>query len=254
MQVPQDVQMANKLHQEQQQREVQNQILNNVPGLENDRDRQNFVVKVYSIITVMLAATGAWCFYVYENKSLQHWIYTNLWSFYLALILTIVLSCVIMCSYKLTRKAPGNFILLGLYTAAHSYLIGAIIPQYEAEVIVAAALCTFAMFIGLTVYACFTKTDMTKMGGFLVTLTMMVFMFFILNWILRIELLYLVLVVAVILLVSVWIVHDTQIIVGGKHRRYQLEVDDYIIGALIIYSDIITLFIYILQIFGGGSN
>ena len=151
-----------------------------------------------------------------------------------------------MCSYKAARTAPLNSVLLGIYTAAHAYLVGAVIPQYEAEIVVAAALCTIAMFVGLTAYACFTKTDLTAMGGFLCTLTMMLFMFFILNWILRIKMLHLLLVLAAIALLSIWIVYDTQIIVGGKHRRYQLEVDDYIIGALIIYSDILTLFLYIL--------
>lgn len=36
---------------------------------------------------------------------------------------------------------------------------------------------------------------------------------------------------------------------GGK--RYAIEIDDYIVGAVILYTDIITIFIYLLQIFGG---
>lgn len=39
---------------------------------------------------------------------------------------------------------------------------------------------------------------------------------------------------------------EVQMIFGGK--RYQLSPEDYIIGALCIYIDLINIFIYILQI------
>ena len=32
---------------------------------------------------------------------------------------------------------------------------------------------------------------------------------------------------------------------GGK--RYEVEIDDYVLGALILYTDIIMIFLYILQ-------
>lgn len=54
----------------------------------------------------------------------------------------------------------------------------------------------------------------------------------------------------IIVLLSVYIVWDTQMIVGGKHKKYQLSLDDYVIAAMILYSDIITIFLYILQLFG----
>ena len=41
---------------------------------------------------------------------------------------------------------------------------------------------------------------------------------------------------------------------GGEGKYGQLDLDDYCIGALIIYSDIVTMFLYILQIFGGGGG
>jgi len=56
-------------------------------------------------------------------------------------------------------------------------MVGALVPQYDAQTVMMAAECTMAMFIALTAYACFTKTDITKMGGFLCSSCMMVFMF-----------------------------------------------------------------------------
>jgi FtsH-binding integral membrane protein len=51
-----------------------------------------------------------------------------------------------------------------------------------------------------------------------------------------------------VVLLGLFLIHDTQLIVGkGKWR---LGLDDYIIGALIIYVDIITIFLYLLMLFG----
>ena len=33
---------------------------------------------------------------------------------------------------------------------------------------------------------------------------------------------------------------------GGK--RYEIEIDDYILGAIILYTDIIMIFLYLLRI------
>lgn len=44
----------------------------------------------------------------------------------------------------------------------------------------------------------------------------------------------------------VYIVMDIQLIVGSKKRK--LSIDDYVIGAMILYIDIIQLFIYLLLI------
>ena len=43
-----------------------------------------------------------------------------------------------------------------------------------------------------------------------------------------------------------YIIYDIQLIMGGK--KYELGIDDYIYGALILYIDIIGLFLEILRI------
>jgi FtsH-binding integral membrane protein len=53
------------------------------------------------------------------------------------------------------------------------------------------------------------------------------------------------------LLFSIFIVYDTQLIVGGKHKKHQFGVDDYVFAALSLYMDIINLFLFILSASGG---
>ena len=45
---------------------------------------------------------------------------------------------------------------------------------------------------------------------------------------------------------AMFIVHDTQLIVGGQNQKFRLDHNDYVIGAIIIYSDILTMFIYMM--------
>ena len=55
------------------------------------------------------------------------------------------------------------------------------------------------------------------------------------------------------LIFSLYIVYDTQMMMGGKHK-YSLSPEEYIFAALNLYLDIINLFLYLLSIFGGGKK
>jgi FtsH-binding integral membrane protein len=48
----------------------------------------------------------------------------------------------------------------------------------------------------------------------------------------------------------IYILVDTQLIMGGQKGRVKLSLDDYISGAIMLYIDIIGLFIKLLQILG----
>jgi FtsH-binding integral membrane protein len=47
---------------------------------------------------------------------------------------------------------------------------------------------------------------------------------------------------------SVYILIDTQLVLGGKNK--ELTLDNYVLGAMILYVDIIQLFLKILQLLG----
>ena len=55
------------------------------------------------------------------------------------------------------------------------------------------------------------------------------------------------------LLFSVYLVVDTQMMMGGKHK-YTISPEEYIFAALNLYLDIINLFMYILQIVAAANR
>jgi len=47
---------------------------------------------------------------------------------------------------------------------------------------------------------------------------------------------------------SLYLIIDTQLILGGKNK--ELTLDNYVLGAILLYVDIIGLFLEILKIIG----
>ena len=55
------------------------------------------------------------------------------------------------------------------------------------------------------------------------------------------------------LLFCFYIIYDVQLIIGGNHSL-RFGVDDYVMAALMLYLDIIQLFLFILRLLGDTNN
>ncbi len=49
-------------------------------------------------------------------------------------------------------------------------------------------------------------------------------------------------------LFSMYLAYHTRLIVSGKHTKFQLSEKDYVFGALLLYNDIINMFLYMLRL------
>ena len=55
------------------------------------------------------------------------------------------------------------------------------------------------------------------------------------------------------LLFSIYIIYDTQIMMGG-HHKYAISPEEYVFASLNLYLDIVNLFLYILTIIGASRD
>jgi FtsH-binding integral membrane protein len=106
------------------------------------------------------------------------------------------------------------------------------------------------MVLGLTVFACCTRScDFTIWGGmlFAALFSLTIMTFFLMFW----NSYYVTILIATlgVIIFSAYLVYDTQLIVGGKSRQYQI--DDYIMAAINLYLDITRIFMYVLALVGG---
>lgn len=111
---------------------------------------------------------------------------------------------------------------------------------------------TTVITASLMLYATFTKTDFTAKGGMIMCLILVLFLAMIIFFIFPSALTALLYGAVGTIVFSLFIVYDMQLIVGGKHRKYEFGIDDYVFAALSIYLDIVNLFIIMLACFGEG--
>lgn len=161
---------------------------------------------------------------------------------------------VMACCGNVRRQAPMNFIFLGIFTVAESFLLGVTSSVYAVDAVMMAVGITAAVCLALTLFAFQTKWDFTVMGGFLLCATVVLLVFgLVAIFIPSNKIVTLVYASIGALVFSLYLVYDTQLMMGGKHK-YSISPEEYIFAALNLYLDIINIFLYILTIIGAARD
>ncbi len=206
--------------------------------------RLGFIRKVYGILSMQLILTTFMCAVSITSKSFAHFQQTHPAFIWVSLIGSIIVLLAICCIPGMSRTVPANYLLLFAFTFFESYMVSAVCSTTNPRIVLMAAAMTCAITIALTVYAWTTKTDFTVCGSMLFIascclLIMGIFaMFF--------KFLHVVVATLGIFIYAIYIIYDTQLLIGNKENA--LDIEDYIFGALMLYLDVINMFLYILQL------
>lgn len=166
-----------------------------------------------------------------------------------ALIVSFVIQLVLICCRSVSRSVPTNFILLGIFTLLEAFAFGFICAFYNAASCIMAAGLTAAVTVALTLYALFTKTDFTVCGQLMWALAMVALVLSLFSMFLSVNnFMHTLLSGFFVMIYALYLIFDTQLIIGN--RKYSISMDDYIVGAMILYLDIMMLFLELLKIFG----
>lgn len=213
--------------------------------------RHGFIRKVYGIITAQLILTTLVTSLLLFVPGGVAWAKKSSGPVVIAsTVVMLVSSLVLMCSTARNRY-PYNYLLLLLFTASEAMLVGVVCAFYTVPSVTFALGATVLVTVGLTLFACQTKYDFTSWMGVMYILALNVLLFgllsmFLGNWA---QVLYSSL---ALILFSFYLVIDTQLILGRGQLR--LEEDDYIVAAVMIYLDIINIFLTILRLMGERSD
>ncbi len=118
--------------------------------------------------------------------------------------------------------------------------------------LIAAGICTAVCF-ALIIFAMQTKWDFTAYRGILFVCLIVLFIFGIVAICIPGKVTHLIYASLGALLFSVYLVYDTQMMLGGKHK-YSISPEEYIFAALTLYLDIINIFQYILSLVRFSRN
>ena len=209
--------------------------------------RHAFIRKVYSIVSLQLLITVAITALFVFAEPVKTFFQSNSWILWVALGGTLVIMLVLICCESVSRKFPLNIILLMVFTLLESILVGAISAVYSINTVFIALGITSVVVIALTIFAFQTKIDFTGCGTYLFVLGIVLFAFGIIAVIFRSQVLNILYAALGAGLFSLYLVFDTQLMLGGKHKN-SISPEDYIFAALNIYVDIINLFLMILRL------
>jgi len=216
--------------------------------------RRGFIRKVYGILTIQLLVTFGIIMMFTHVQSMRLYAQRNQWMYWTGFGVTMVCMIAMVCCESARRKAPTNYVFLGIFTAAEGFMLGSMCAFFDAEAIWIAVAITVGVTVALTLFAFQTKIDFTACGGMLCALLMA----------LMIAGLFMAFMpttkytmigygVAGALVFSLYIIYDTQLMMGGSHK-YSLDPEEYVFASLNLYLDVINLFLYILMIVGGSRS
>ncbi|RWS12393.1 lifeguard-like protein [Dinothrombium tinctorium] len=220
---------------------------NTFSAFEEKSIRLGFIRKVYGILSVQLFISFAFVLIPTVNEHVALFARNNPWLLILSLVIAFGSMITLACC-EVHRSFPTNFICLGLFTLAESFMLMAVGATTKPEIVLWAVIITAVVCIALTIFAFQTKIDFTVFNGIMfVLLIVLMVMGIIMMFIEWSRVLHLVYAGLGAFIFSAYLVIDTQMIIGGSHK-YQFSPEDYVFAAITLYVDIINLFLMILTI------
>lgn len=208
--------------------------------------RAGFVRKVYGILSAQMALTVAVATTCTMNSTIRLALISTGLEGWLKLVVFVP---TIVCLFSLhfaKRSYPLNYVLLFFFTACISINVGFVCAVvFEAGLgllILQAASITTAIFLGLSAYSLCSKRDFSFLGGFLSAALFGLIFANLIGWLLGVTFAETAIACCGALTFCGYIVYDTY------RLSKKLDYDDYIVGAIELYLDIVNLFLYILQI------
>ena len=216
--------------------------------------RMGFIRKVYSILSVQLLVTVGFILIFSLHNDTKLWARRQgIWLMLVGFGVAMTSLCTLACCGNVRRTFPQNFVCLGIFTVAQSIVLGFASAFSKTESVWMAVAITAVVVVALTVFSFQTKIDFTAFNGiaFVAVIVLMIFGFVV--SFARIPWLHCVYACVGALIFSFYLIIDTQMIVGGSHKS-QISPEEYIFGVITLYTDIINIFMYILQILNYANS
>lgn len=222
----------------------------NATFFESKQIRHNFIKKVYSLLLVQLIVTVAIVALFAVHPGIHKWAVENRWFHTAAFVASFVILIMITCMGKLRRKHPHNIVILFAFTIAESLMLSAMTVMWQTNVLMMAAAITTMITLGLTLFAFQTKWDFTAKSGIMLVILMVATFAMIMGLFFPPSKPFVLVMSSIMaIIMGIFLVIDTQMIVGGTHK-IQMSPEEYVFAAINLYLDIINMFLYILMILG----
>ena len=227
--------------------------------LQNIQARERTILKnVYLWMSAGLGVTALLAFVVASSPSLLYALMGN--AFGLILLVIAQFALVFYLTSRLETMSQSSAIGAFLaYSALNGVMLSSILIVYTGAVVSKAFVVSALMFASMSVYAMTTQRDLNRIGAYAGMGLWGLIIAMVINMLFKSPAIdYLISIVGVFLFLGLtaW---DTQKIVA-LNRQYGTDIDEEtftklsIIGALTLYLDFLSLFLFVLRIFGRSSD
>eukprot|EP00921_Rhytidocystis_pertsovi_P010941 GHVQ01017621.1.p1 GENE.GHVQ01017621.1~~GHVQ01017621.1.p1 ORF type:complete len:205 (+),score=23.43 GHVQ01017621.1:296-910(+) len=184
----------------------------------------------------------------------RQFIQANVWILYACLFMWITTLIALSCCSGVARNYPGNYICLFLFTACQSLLLGVTSAALDTWVVLMAVSMTLIITVALILFASQARIDFTGLGSYLLVGLIALIVFGLFSVFIPSPFATKLYALLGTVLFSLYIVYDTQKIIGGRHRKHQFGLDDYVFAALALYIDIVHVFLYFTTLLSSISS
>jgi protein lifeguard len=221
-------------------------------SISNETLRRGFIRKVLSIIMVQFSISVAFTFLALYSEPVQKLMLKHWYVAFLMILAEIVFFITLSCYQENCRKTPRNYILLLLFTLATTYVTAFLCVVSASVVVLIAILATVFFVLGLILYIFFTNRDLTFNIAILLYLPIGVvfIVVFLSTW--PGHLGNAMISMFIVALFGMYLIYDMQKLSSKFGEEY--KIDDYIIAALTIYTDIILIFKQLIMLLSGGAR
>ncbi|XP_013996243.1 protein lifeguard 1 isoform X3 [Salmo salar] len=188
-----------------------------VSSFDDKTIRKAFIRKVFSVVTLQLLVTfSIVCVFTFSSV-VRAAVQSNIWIYLSSYILFAVVAISLSYSNSFSRSHPWNLVGLSVVTLTLSYLVGTVASFHDTTAVVIAMGATVAISFTIIIFS--AQIVYGSLGA---------------------------------LLFSLFLAIDCQLVMG--RQKYALDPEEYVFAALILYLDIINIFLYLLIIMGGSSK
>lgn len=217
-----------------------------------DRDsRLGFIRKVYAIFGVQMVTTIAITYTIMNNAGLAGFLLENyVFLSFLSFVGSTAIVAVLVLNEQLRHRPPLNLILLGVHTVLSSLMVGTFSTLMSPRSVCLGTVHTLAAFLAITLYSFQPNPsyDLSVLGNTLLTCLTSLTVGSVLGLFYNMPVIDNLMSGALAVLFAVYLFHDTQKIVGGRHHKYQYGQKEYILAALNLYEDALMLYMKIVEL------
>ncbi|XP_072300172.1 protein lifeguard 3-like [Eucyclogobius newberryi] len=218
--------------------------------------RHAFIRKVYLILAAQLSVTFSVVAIFTFVEPVKMFVINYPGIYYASLVIYFVVYCILVCCKEPRRRFPWNFVLLGVFTVALSYMAGSIASFYDTKAVFIAMIITAIVCVAVTIFCFQTKVDFTSCGGLLsisaILLTIIGIVTAVVLTFQYIPWLHMLYAAIGAIIYTLFLVYNTQLLIGNREQAISPE--EYVYGALSLYIDVVNIFLFILQISGAATE